>query len=357
MGSSENSPVQRLLHVPPHVVYRDTLPAVRIAISVGIPLVILLALGEPKLTIFTAFGAFSSMYGRMQPLRGRMIQQGASGALMTLCVGVGLALSAGHVAGAALVLCTSVVSALCAYVAMLLNLKPSGPLFYIFASAAIASVPYSGHALRDVALTAGSAALSLVLGVILGELFREGRAHHPAPRTPLDRRTMLTQTLTNFLTVAAAGLAGNLMGLSHAYWAMVAAAAVLAGPTTSDRVIRGVHRVVGTLLGVLVTAFFVSMNPDAWHVAVLVVVAQLVTEIFVMRNYGIAAIFITPLALLMLHLAAPFSSYELLTLRMIETAVGVAVGLLGAVVSPGPEHLGKDTVAIPVVRAARHWRQ
>ena len=45
-----------------------------------------------------------------------------------------------------------------------------------------------------------------------------------------------------------------MLGLSHAYWAMVAAAAVLAAPSMSKRILRGVHRMIGTILGVLVTA-------------------------------------------------------------------------------------------------------
>lgn len=353
----ENPQFKKFIQLPPSVPRRDTIPAIRVALSVGIPLLILLALGEPKLTIFTAFGAFTSIYGRNQPLGARMMQMVVSGVLMTLCVAAGVALSFHHVQGTELVVWTSIIAALCAYVAMNLNLKPSGPLFYIFASAGIASVPYSGFAGRDIFLTAASATLSIVLGLVLGQLMGEGRGVTPMYRPDMSQRHMLTQTLTNVLTTIAAGIAGNLLGLTHAYWAMVAAAAVLAAPTTSARVVRGAHRMVGTILGVVITAFFISMNPDPWHIAVLVVVAQFVTELFVMRNYGIAAIFVTPLALFMVHLAHPFTSYELLTTRMFETILGAIIGMIGAFVSPGPEHMGKDTVAIPVVRAARHYRR
>ena len=353
----KNQYARELFQLPPQVRHRDTLPAVRIALSVGIPLLVLLLMGEPKLTIFTAFGAFTALYGRNQPLLPRVIQQTSSGVLMVVCVGVGLFLSAYHVAGWQLVAVTSFFAAVCAYIAMILNLKPSGPLFYIFASAGIASIPYSGMAVRDLSLTAASAGFSLLLGVILGQLWGEGRGVPTIIRPSLNHKNVATQTLTNFITTLVAGLAGNLLGLSHAYWAMVAAAAVLAAPSMSKRILRGVHRMIGTILGVLVTAFFISMHPDAWHIAVLIVIAQFVTEIFVMRNYGLAAIFITPLALFMVHLASPFTSYELLTTRMFETILGAIIGMVGAIVSPSPEHLGKDTVAIPVIRFARDYRR
>ena len=51
------------------------------------------------------------------------------------------------------------------------------------------------------------------------------------------------------------------------------------------------------------------------------------------RNYGIAMVFVTPLALLMVELAAPTSVDALLRDRMLETVIGVAAGTLIAVVS------------------------
>lgn len=354
---TQNPHVRAFFALPPLVTRRDSLPAIRIALSVGIPLLVLLLAGEPNLTIFTAFGAFTALYGRNQPMIPRLIQQSSAGALMVLSVSVGILLSAQHVEDWLLVVLASLLAAICAYIAMILRLKPGGPLFYIFASAGIASVPYSGHSARDIGLTVASAALSVLLGFVLGELLGEGKGHVAVVESPLNHRHLMTQTITNFLTTMVAGLVGNLLGLSHAYWAMVAAAAVLAAPSASLRILRGVHRMIGTILGVVFTAFFISMNPDAWHIAVLVVVAQFVTELFVMRNYGLAAVFITPLALFMVHLASPFTSYELLTTRMFETILGAMIGMMGAIVSPSPAYLGKNTVAIPVIRLARSYRR
>ena len=56
-------------------------------------------------------------------------------------------------------------------------------------------------------------------------------------------------------------------------------------------------------------------------------------ELFVGRNYAIAMVFITPLALLMVQLAAPTTVGVLLTDRVWETVVGIAAGTAVAVVS------------------------
>jgi len=56
-------------------------------------------------------------------------------------------------------------------------------------------------------------------------------------------------------------------------------------------------------------------------------------ELFVGRNYGIAMVFITPLALLMISLASPATPGMLLRDRVLETVIGVAVGTVVAIVS------------------------
>ena len=107
----------------------------------------------------------------------------------------------------------------------------------------------------------------------------------------------------------------------------------MSGPQLNARVIRGIQRLIGTLLGVLVAAGILAIDLPSLAVIALVVVLQAAAELFVGRNYGIAMIFITPLALLMVHLAAPAPVDMLLQDRAIETVIGVAVGTIVAVAS------------------------
>lgn len=54
-------------------------------------------------------------------------------------------------------------------------------------------------------------------------------------------------------------------------------------------------------------------------------------ELFVGRNYAITMVFVTPLALLMIELAAPSDPLVLLRDRTIDTLIGVIVGVAVAV--------------------------
>lgn len=58
-----------------------------------------------------------------------------------------------------------------------------------------------------------------------------------------------------------------------------------------------------------------------------VVVLQVLTELVVGRNYGLAMLFITPMALLMGQLAAPRPAGSLLLDRGVETVVGGLVAI------------------------------
>ena len=60
---------------------------------------------------------------------------------------------------------------------------------------------------------------------------------------------------------------------------------------------------------------------------------QACAELLVVRNYGLALVAITPLALLSMQVAHPEPVGVLVMDRLIETLIGVAVGLLAAVIT------------------------
>jgi uncharacterized membrane protein YccC len=130
-----------------------------------------------------------------------------------------------------------------------------------------------------------------------------------------------------------AGLAGLLLVGTHWYWAMVGAVAALGGAHVRARIIRGAQRLTGTLLGIVVAAGLLALHLPPLATILAAVVLQAGAEMFVGRNYGIAMVFITPLALLMVELAAPNDPALLLRDRMIDTLIGVTIGTAVAVAS------------------------
>lgn len=135
------------------------------------------------------------------------------------------------------------------------------------------------------------------------------------------------------VAVAIAGLVATSAGISHPYWAMIAAVVPLAARPFRAQLVRGVHRALGTLAGLLVAAALLVIPLPVALTIVLIAALQASAELLVVRNYGLALVAITPLSLLSMQLANPQPVPSLLLDRLVETVIGVAVGLLIAMVT------------------------
>ncbi|HRV79067.1 MAG TPA: FUSC family protein, partial [Thauera sp.] len=96
---------------------------------------------------------------------------------------------------------------------------------------------------------------------------------------------------------------------------------------------RQLQRVLGTAIGMLFAWWLLSLPLDAWRIALLVILLVFVIESLVVRHYGLAVIFITPLTILLAEAAtlgaAPLA--ELIESRFIDTVLGCIVGLVGGI--------------------------
>jgi uncharacterized membrane protein YccC len=129
------------------------------------------------------------------------------------------------------------------------------------------------------------------------------------------------------VVVLVAGGTATAVGIGHPYWAMVAAVAPLTGPSLTQRVHKGLHRIFGTFAGVGTTALLLFWHPQPWVMVLMVIFMQFMAEMLVIRHYAAALIFITPMALIMAELAKPSEPGPLLVDRAFQTLIGSVVGL------------------------------
>lgn len=320
-----------VLRVEPH--RGDHRVAVRAAISVAVPLVVLWAIGRLDLSIYASFGAFAALYGRHDVFRDRIRMQASAGGILLAAMLIGTTLSVVDAPAVAGVVVVAVVAAGVTLLAYTMQWHPPGPLFAVFATGACATIPATALSFADVTLVGGASVLfGLAVTVLIALVTRS-----TAEIAPKTRRSVgpiaWEMAASTAVAITAAGIAGLLVMESHWYWAAVGAVAAVSGPQLNARVIRGIQRLVGTLLGVLVAAGILAIGMPPLAVIAVVVLLQAGAELFVGRNYGIAMIFVTPLALLMVHLAAPTPVNALLSDRVIETVIGVAIGTVVAVAS------------------------
>nr|WP_269329644.1 FUSC family protein [Kineosporia babensis] len=188
-----------------------------------------------------------------------------------------------------------------------------------------------------VPIALGVSAATAVFAVLVGQggqLFAAGRNREKRPhKRRLSRAELFNapgvrgDLLAYAVGPALAGTIAVAAGGAHPYWAMVSAVAPLTGPSSTHRVARAMHRIWGTLAGVLLSLAILSFDPNVVTTLVLALIAQAWAELFVARNYGLAVIGITPLALLMQHLAVESDPLSTAADRLAETALGLAIAI------------------------------
>ncbi|MDQ0798678.1 FUSC family protein [Arthrobacter sp. SLBN-112] len=323
----------------------DHLAALRVALSVAVPSLILLAIGRTDLIIYAVFGALTGMYGRSEPHQLRLRHQSQAALVLLSGVAVGVALSVNHLHSWWLVAVEATLAGVGSVYADRVRLKPNGPFFGILALGACASVPAAVPWHIAMLIAGGSALFSIAVGFsgwIRRKSWQPG-ATRAVPPSPAGRRKLVVHAARYVTAVGAAGTIGVLSGSGHPHWAMAAAAVPLAGADLPSSVRRGIHRIVGTFLGLAVTAVVILPAPwtlaglypgfqepvrQAQVLALLVILFQFATELFMTRHYGLAMVWFTPVILLMTQLASPVEPGVLILERAVETLVGALLGIL-----------------------------
>lgn len=322
----------------------DHLAALRVAVSVAVPSLLLMAAGRTDLVIYAVFGALTGMYGRNEPHQLRLRHQAQAAVVLLGGVTVGVFLAVNHLHSWWLVGIEAFLAGAASVFADRVRLRPSGPFFGILALGACASVPTAVPWYAALLIAAASAGFSLAVGFAGWFRRRDWRPGAARTRAAAHPREVLIHAVRYVLAVGAAGTAGVLSGSGHPHWAMAAAAVPLAGADLPSSVRRGIHRIVGTFVGLGVTAVVIWPEPwslaalwERWPVpfedhpavllALLVIVFQFTTELFMTRHYGLAMVSFTPVMLLVSQLSAPIDPGVLILERGVETLVGALMGI------------------------------
>ncbi|WP_458247988.1 FUSC family protein [Streptomyces sp. MAI_2237] len=142
------------------------------------------------------------------------------------------------------------------------------------------------------------------------------------PLTPLAVRTALGCALAGYASLA--------LGVGRPYWALVTAASLYQANLTLTWS-RGVQRVVGNILGVLLFAAVAPLAHLGQPALVLCCLAfNFGAEALIGRNYWLGTVCVTPMALLITEFNRYQAPGELITERVVDTVVGALVGFLVA---------------------------
>lgn len=343
MGTGSLPQFRQLIAIGPH--RGEHTVAIRAALSVAVPLLVLWGFDRIDWSLYATFGAFTALYGRTSPLRPRLRMQAVAGTTLVVSVLLGVLIGISDYRSWLLIPVASVWATVVALIAHRRHWHPPGPLFPVFALGACASVPSTWIDLPiALAVVAGSALFAIGLTALVSLLGRQPRISsmikagprptqaRPKPagsQQPLIEWRLRHYPIRYAISVAAAGLIATAIGfIGHPYWAMVAAVVPMAAPDQGARLLRAAQRLIGTLIGVVIAGAILALDLLALVVILIAALLQAGAELTVGRNYGLALLFITPLALSMTQLAHPLPIGELVRDRAVETFIGVTVAVI-----------------------------
>lgn len=127
-------------------------------------------------------------------------------------------------------------------------------------------------------------------------------------------------------------LAAHALQLERPYWVPVSCLAVIQGASLRAAWSKQVQRSLGTAFGLLLFLGIAQLPLGPWGIAGMVTALALVVEVLVVRHYGLATVFITPMAILLAEAAqgAAMNPQTLMQARLVDSVLGAVIGVIGA---------------------------
>lgn len=215
------------------------------------------------------------------------------------------------------------------------SVAPPGPIFMVMAAAIGAYSPM--HASGAV-LSLGYFVIGCIWACTVAVAYSAWILRHRAP-SPVKKPTRSALHAVLVDSIVTAVFVGLSLGIAaalefeKAYWVPVSCVAVMQGLTLRASWSRNVHRISGTVIGLGLTWLLFPFLESGWTVAVAVTLLTFLIETAVVRHYAFAAVFITPLTIILAETSSPglASVNTLMQARLIDTVVGALIGLAGAV--------------------------
>lgn len=213
-----------------------------------------------------------------------------------------------------------------------LNRPPGSFFFIMIASIAIASP----HNLAMIPANIGNFAMGVMIAVVIGLIYS-----HFVLRGVGDKPDVVIIAKNEYVNISESIIFGGMVGIAYLvailldlenpYWIPTSCMAVMQGVTTKHVWTRAAQRVLGTFIGLGLTWVILQMSITVLGICICILLLQIIVEFLVVRNYAIAAIFIT---MLTIFLAEPNLSLvgdpnQLMTTRFFDIFIGSAIGAVG----------------------------
>ncbi len=319
---------------------------------VGIPALIGALLGHFDYGVLGSMGALVVVYLPQTSITHRMLTLVVCSFGFSVCFALGVSTSFNPFLSAFTLTCIAMlVTVIVRYYA----LPPPGNMFFIMIASLATIMPF------DLALLPMRVGI-IVLGGMLSCLLAFFYSVYTVQKTPIT--DVIPQGDPNIIAIMLESaviacfiglsyLVALLIGLENPYWVPISCTAILQGATFRQVWHRQIHRIIGTAIGLVVAALIFSLPINQWELALWIFVLQFFIELLIVRNYGLAVIFITPLTIIMAGAAMEdMLSERLVYFRLVDITLGSLIGFMGGWVIHHPHFFKKIEARIRHTRSS-----
>ena len=311
------------------------------ALAMGLPLLIGAYFERLDYGLVSSLGGLVFLYSPNTVLSHRMVSLMAAAFGLSACYALGVM---SHFFPLLLVPVLTFIAILVSMVCRVYAVEPPGSLFFIMAAAIGA---YSPIEVMQVPLYVGLLTMGSLLACLIAFFYSIYilRLQPPQPFTPLPPVTfdfVIFDSIIIGLFVGISLTLAQALQLERAYWVPMSCLAVIQGVSLRAVWNKQVHRIAGTGLGLLLAWGLLALPLDKWSISLMMMLLAFLIETLVVRHYGLAVIFITPLTIFLAEAAQlqNESQSTMLQARLLDTVLGSVVGLVGGVCLYNP-HIRK----------------
>ena len=308
------------------------------AIAIMLPPFVFTLAGQATLGLTASLGSFIVLHLPDRSRRERALELPVIMVGFLLAAGAGILTSTSLLGNLAAML---VVAVLSSFLGLGLGVGSPGSMFYVLITGAIGALvaPVSAQGAGvDPWLALMMLTIGMVTGylVVLAPLLLPGGRRRDAVRyrarkpwrfayTADVQRIFTRLTIATVLGVAA----GGALGLHRVHWVLLAIIAILQKDSEVRlSVLRGLHRVLGTAVALLLFYLIALWNPTGIPLVLLIGVLMYLFEILVPRNLGLSLVAITPMALVIAAAGADEPLMDIVGVRVEDTATGAGIAFL-----------------------------
>lgn len=212
--------------------------------------------------------------------------------------------------------------------------QPPSGLFIIMAMAIALFIPLQlDQLLPATGMVMLGSSFAVIMAVIYSLFLVLTRPKSPTPSYSYEPDT-ISESIIVTAFVSLTLLLAMTFEMSNPYWAAVSCFIIIQGIHLRTIWIKQLHRLLGTMIGIGLASWMLSLGLSVWGVATALLIMVLSIESLIDRHYGLAVIFITPLTIFIAEYGSglplvPERYAEITQARMLDTAFGCLMGLSG----------------------------